>query len=267
MTERVPGNVKITDVTEILSNFELQNHSMIKAAILDDEPRGSKLMEQKLQLFGNEINIAAVYNSPLDALQQINELAPDVLFLDVEMPSLNGFQFLEKLGTFSFEIIFTTAYDQYIMEALHQSAVDYLLKPIDEEHLEKAIKRLKKRLTRKQGGKPRMDKPVSKNKLALPTAEGVHLVEKSAIVRIEALSNYSAFILSSNKKIIVSRTLKDYETLLQADNFLRVNRSSIINLDYVTKYKRGDGGTLELYDGFEIEVSPQRKEELLERLL
>lgn len=240
---------------------------MIKAVILDDEPRGSRLMEQKLRPFSDEITVNAVYNSPVEALKKIGNINPDMLFLDVEMPSMNGFQFLEKLGTFNFEIIFTTAYDQYILDALHQSAVDYLLKPIDDEHLKRAIERLKKRIAGKGNYTPlNLDKPANKNKLALPTAEGVHLIEKSAIVRIEALNNYSAFILTNGKKIIVSHTLKEYESALQPDNFFRVNRSTIINLNYVIKYKRGDGGTLELQDGFETEVSPQKKEELIAKL-
>lgn len=259
--------MKITNVTGKLLNFDIQNHTMIKAVILDDEPRGSRLMEQKLQSFSDEIAVNAVYNLPAEALKKIGNIDPDVLFLDVEMPGMNGFQFLERLGTFSFEIIFTTAYDQYMLDALHQSAVDYLLKPVDEEQLQKAIGRLKKRMDEKRNYTPRStDKPANKNKLALPTAEGVHLIEKSSIVRIEALNNYSAFMLTNGKKIVVSHTLKEYENALQPDNFFRVNRSTIVNLNYVVKYKRGDGGTLELTDGFETEVSPQKKEELIAKL-
>ncbi len=242
---------------------------MINAAILDDEPRGSWLLEQKLKSFSNEINIDAIYNSPEDALKNIRQKNIDVLFLDVEMPKFNGFQFLEKLGEFDFEIIFTTAYDKYILDALHHSAVDYLLKPIDEEQLQSAIGRLVRRMTQKKTIKENNNNKVSnpnKNKLALSTIEGIYLVEKSCIIRIEALSNYSAFILSDNKKIIVSHTLKEYERLVQTDNFFRANRSTILNLDYIVKYKRGDGGTLELSDGCEVEVSPQKKDELMARL-
>jgi two-component system LytT family response regulator len=183
------------------------------------------------------------------------------------MPGLNGFQFLEKLGAFNFEVIFTTAYDTYTLEALRLSAVDYLLKPIDEEELHTAIFRLKKRVAdnvKHTAIKP-AGKPVS-NRLALPTAEGVYLIDKGSIIRVEAMSNYSTFYLSDNKKIVVSKTLKEYENVLQEDVFLRINRSVIVNLDYIVKYRKGDGGTLEMTDGTEVEVSSSRKESLMEKL-
>lgn len=243
---------------------------MINVAILDDEPRGSWLMEQKLKNFGNDVVVKAIYHFPAEALKDINQLNIDVLFLDVEMPLYTGFQFLEKLGEFNFEVIFTTAYDKYILDALHLSAVDYLLKPISEQSLETAITRLKKRIIEKSSQSkvvlPQTKQINNRNKLALPTAEGIHLVDKSSIIRIEALSNYSAFILSNGKKIIVSHTLKEYDSILQDDNFFRVNRSIIVNLDYAVKYKKGEGGILELSDGFEADVSPQKKEELITRL-
>ena len=240
---------------------------MLKAVILDDEIRGSNLLSRKLELFKDDLQIEAVFNDPYKALSSIMDLEPDVLFLDVEMPGLNGFQFLEKLGSFNFEVIFTTAYDTYTLEALRLSAVDYLLKPVDEEELHTAIFRLKKRqivkqaaLTHKTIGKP------AHARLALPTAEGVYLVERINIIRVEAMSNYSTFYLQDNKKIVVSKTLKEYEHILQEDMFLRISRSVIVNLDYIVKYRKGDGGTLEMADGTEIEVSASRKEALLERL-
>lgn len=241
---------------------------MIRAVILDDEIRGSRLLAQKLAKISDQLEVLAIFNNPAVALKDILDLAPDVLFLDVEMPGMNAFQFLEKLGSFQFEVIFTTAYNTYTIDALRLSAVDYLLKPVDEQELNQALARLQKRLT----GKAQSEVPKGKcpkavaNKLALPTAEGIHLVAKEAIIRIEAMSNYSTFILSNNKKIVVSKTLKEFEHLTDSDSFLRVNRSTILNLEHVVKYKRGDGGCLELTDGFEVEVSPLKKADLLERL-
>jgi two-component system LytT family response regulator len=242
---------------------------MIKAAILDDELRGSRLLVHKLAPFKEELEVISVFNLPAEALKKAGSLSIDVLFLDVEMPEMNGFQFLEQLGEFGFEIIFTTAYDNYTIDALRLSAVDYLLKPVDEHELRQAIGRLKKKLENKrssEGGKL-PEKPIVRSRLSLPTAEGVHLVPKSNIVRIEAMSNYSAFILADGKKIVVSKTLKEYEQVLENDVFMRVNRSVIVNLDHVIKYKRGDGGILELGDGYEVEVSPQKKDELMRKLL
>ncbi|MFA6248391.1 MAG: LytTR family DNA-binding domain-containing protein [Mucilaginibacter sp.] len=238
---------------------------MLKAVILDDEERGSSLLTRKLESFEDELEVSAVFNDPYKALSKIMDIQPDVLFLDVEMPGLNGFQFLEKLGSFNFQVVFTTAYDTYTLEALRLSAVDYLLKPIDEEELHTAIFRLKKRfLANDKQGKD-ADKP-SRNRLALPTAEGVYLVDKANIIRVEAMSNYSTFYLNDHKKIVVSKTLKEYENVLTDTFFLRINRSVIVNLDYIVKYRKGDGGTLEMSDGTEVEVSASRKEALVDKL-
>jgi two-component system LytT family response regulator len=238
---------------------------MLKAVILDDETRGSKLLSQKLQSFEDELQVVGIFNEPAKALSAIIALDPDVLFLDVEMPGINGFQFLERLGSFSFEVIFTTAYDSYTLEALRLSAVDYLMKPVDEDDLKTAITRLRKRVAGKM--KQRSQKSEVLNaRLALPTAEGVYIIDKTTIIRVEAMSNYSVFLLADNKKIIVSKTLKEYEAQLNDDFFMRINRSVIVNLSYVVKYRKGDGGTLELSDGAEVEVSPQRKETLLQKL-
>ncbi|WP_316846628.1 LytTR family DNA-binding domain-containing protein [Pedobacter psychrodurus] len=238
---------------------------MLKAVILDDETRGSKLLSQKLQSFEDELQVVGIFNEPAKALSAIIALDPDVLFLDVEMPGINGFQFLERLGSFSFEVIFTTAYDSYTLEALRLSAVDYLMKPVDEDDLKTAITRLRKRVAGKV--KQRSQKSAVLNaRLALPTAEGVYIIDKTTIIRVEAMSNYSVFLLTDNKKIIVSKTLKEYEAQLSDDFFMRINRSVIVNLSYVVKYRKGDGGTLELSDGAEVEVSPQRKDTLLQKL-
>lgn len=238
---------------------------MLKAVILDDEERGSSLLTRKLESFEDELEVSAVFNDPYKALSKIMDIQPDVLFLDVEMPGLNGFQFLEKLGSFNFQVVFTTAYDTYTLEALRLSAVDYLLKPIDEEELHTAIFRLKKRFSANDKQGKDVDKP-SRNRLALPTAEGVYLIDKAHIVRVEAMSNYSTFYLNDNKKIVVSKTLKEYENVLTDTFFLRINRSVIVNLDYIVKYRKGDGGTLEMSDGTEVEVSASRKEALVDKL-
>jgi len=239
---------------------------MLKAAILDDEIKGSKLLSQKLAVFEDELQIVAIFNDAEKASIALLNSDIDVLFLDVEMPGLNGFQVLERLGTFNFEVIFTTAYDTYTLEALRLSAIDYLLKPVDEDDLQLAITRLKKRVAEKASFKEIKKEGKPKNRLALPTAEGVYIVDKATIIRVEAMSNYSVFLLTDHKKIVVSKTLKEYEAVLDDSNFMRINRSVIVNLDFVTKYRKGDGGTLELTDGAEIEVSPQKKELLIQRL-
>lgn len=240
---------------------------MIKAVILDDEASGSSLLQYKLQGFASIISVAKIFNDPLIALQEIHELKPDVLFLDVEMPAMNGFQFLEQISYFSFEVIFVTAYNIYTLDALRAGALDYLLKPVDPDELGKALNKLKAKML----SKANLDSNAAKDqnddaRIVLHTAEGIYFVKRQELIKIEAMSNYSIFYLANRSKIIVSRTLKEYEALLDGPQFIRVNRGVIINLTYVLRYKKGDGGTLELIDGSEIEVSSSRKALLLERL-
>jgi two-component system LytT family response regulator len=240
---------------------------MLRVVILDDEERGSTLLHKKLLFFAGELEVLAVFNDPLQALNGLPGLHFDLLFLDVEMPGLNGFQFLQKLGVFNFEVVFVTAYNAYTLDALRINALDYLLKPVDQDELMAAIERLKKKVTEKQRLVNQPPVPLPKQgRVALPTAEGVYLVKKTDIIRVEAMSNYSVFYLPDNRKIIVSRTLKEYELILTELFFLRINRSVIVNLEYVAKYKKGDGGTLVLNDGAELEVSPAKKDILLSRL-
>lgn len=242
---------------------------MIKAVILDDEPKGSALLQHKLNTFASILSVEKVYNDPVLALEELRELHPDVLFLDVEMPTMNGLQFLENLGQFEFEVIFVTAYNVYTLDALRANALDYLLKPVDPEELEKALEKLQKRIEAKK--KVAQQEILSSQKissrLALSTGEGIYFVKKEEIIKVEAMSNYSVFHLGSLTKIIVSKTLKEFESQLETDNFMRVNRSVIVNLDYIARYKKGEGGTLELIDGSEIEVSASKKMQLMERLL
>ncbi|MGJ1205234.1 LytR/AlgR family response regulator transcription factor [Sphingobacterium lactis] len=241
---------------------------MIKAVILDDEVRGSGLLQHKLQEFAEDLLVEAVFNDPREALRALPDFKIDVLFLDVEMPYLNGFDFLERLGEFDFEVIFVTAYNIYTLDALKANALDYLLKPVNQQELKEAMLKLQKRVAMKErlrkvdAGEMR----IGQGRIALPTAEGIHLVKREDILRIEAMSNYSVFYLNNLHKIIVSKTLKEFEQLLENSQMLRVNRSAIVNLDYVVKYKKGEGGTLELVDGAEIEVSPTKKKQVLKRL-
>lgn len=241
---------------------------MIKAVILDDEIRGSNLLHHKLQEFQNSLSVDAIYNDPQKALSEIPKLEVDVLFLDVEMPFMNGFEFLEKLGQFNFEVIFVTAYNIYTLDALKANALDYLLKPVNNEELKKAISKLEQKLVQKEKLRKAdlIENRPHLSRIALPTAEGIHLVKKDDILKVEAMSNYSIFFLNNLSKIIVSRTLKEFEILFEHTQLLRVNRSVIVNLDYIVKYKKGEGGTIEMMDGSEIEVSPSKKKQLMDRL-
>ncbi|MBL1409169.1 LytR/AlgR family response regulator transcription factor [Sphingobacterium faecale] len=241
---------------------------MIKAVILDDEIKGSSLLMHKLNVFPDLIYVEHVFNDPQLALAKIQDLKPDVLFLDVEMPVMNGFQFLENLGQFDFEVIFVTAYHAYTLDALRANALDFLLKPVNPEELACALNKLNVRIEskRKLAQVIIPSERIAHSRLALPTVEGIYFVKKEEIIKVEAMSNYSVFNIATGTKIIVSKTLKEFEGLLQEDHFVRVSRSVIVNLTYVVRYKKGDGGTLELIDGSEIEVSASRKNILIDRL-
>ncbi len=253
----------------------------MKAIIVDDEPQSIKTLEAKLRMIAQDMNIVATFQDPRIALAEVKNLAPDVLFVDIEMPGLNGFQFLEQLRPYDFPVVFVTAYNQYAIRALRMSALDYLLKPIDIEELKTTIERLREQTRREVP--PQYDDRMNvlfealKNfsnqntnpladRIALSTQEGVLFVGVKDILRVEAMSNYSSFFLMNKQRIVVSRTLKEFEDVLQPYNFLRISRSHLVNLNQVTKYQKGDGGTLFLTDGAELTVSPQQKVELLERL-
>lgn len=241
---------------------------MINAIILDDEIKGSSLLQHKLNEFSALVTVMKIYNDPTQALDEIQSLKPDVLFLDVEMPVMNGFQFLEQLGQFDFEVIFVTAYNVYTLDALRANALDFLLKPVDPDELATALTKLAKIIAAKREA-IEMVIPTAQptnSRIALPTVEGIYFVKREEIIRVEAMSNYSVFNLVNMSRIIVSKTLKEYETMLESQNFLRINRSVIVNLDYVVKYKKGDGGCVELVGGSEFEVSPSRKYALIQRL-
>ena len=249
---------------------------MIRVVLVDDEPQSCKSLAIKLKAIAEDIEIVGSFYHPDKALSGIRKIRPEVVFLDIAMPVMNGFQLLEKMEGFDFEVIFVTAYDEYTLDALRISALDYLLKPVDSEELKNALCRLRKKLSMQDNSlrsKVQLELPGetikeqhAPKRLALATLQGIVFLKISEIIRVEALSNYSTFYLINKQKIMVSKTLKEYEPILTMQNFFRVNRSCIVNTDYIIKYKNEDGGLLELQDGSEISVGPHRKNELMELL-
>ena len=249
---------------------------MIRVVLIDDEPQNSKVLDIKLKELADDLEVVGVFNHPEKAVSALKKLKPDLVFLDIEMPGMNGFQLLEKLEQFDFEVIFVTAYNEYMLNALHISALDYLLKPVDTEELSNALARFRKRASL-QNARPEKKEQFellsetlrdqnTPKRLAVATLQGITFLKIKEIVRVDALSNYSTFHLVNNQKIMVSKTLKDFEPVLSQQNFFRVNRSCIVNTDYIIKFKNEDGGVLELHDGTEIGVGPHRKSELLDLL-
>jgi len=246
---------------------------MIKAIIVDDEQYCCETIASLLEDYCPEVELLGIYHNGADALPAIRQHSPSLVFLDVEMPKMNGFEMLEQLVSINFDIIFTTSYDQYALKAIRFSAIDYLLKPIDREELQIAVQKVVQRSQRTITQQveilmQKLHQPAkSINKIALPTMEGLQMILVNSIISCEADSNYTILLLKGNKKVIVSTTLKEIEESLEDYSFARVHRSYLVNLNEVEKYIKGEGGYLIMSDGSNIDVSRNKKENLLKKLL
>jgi two-component system, LytTR family, response regulator len=242
---------------------------MLNSVIVDDELYCCEVLTTLLEKYCNDVNVAAVCNSGVEALQTIRELKPDLVFLDVEMPKMNGFEMLEQLTDINFDLIFTTGYDQYALQAFRFSAVDYLLKPIDREDLQKAVKKVIQRTQKPLAEQfeillQKIHQPNAVlNKIAMPTLEGFQMVAVDSIISCESDRNYTWLLLKNKHKLVVSRTLKEIEEVLENHFFARVHHSHLVNLNEINKYVKGEGGYLVMSDGSTVNVSRNRKEELL----
>ncbi len=246
---------------------------MIKAIIVDDELGARESLSKMLEKNCKQIEVVAKVDSMLSAFEAITNKEPDLVFLDIEMPNGNAFDLLEKFKNINFNIIFTTAYDHYAIKAIKFSAIDYILKPIDPEELVIAVKRFEEQ----RGQKATLDKqfktllsnvrPENKlKKVGIPDGDGLIFINLSDIIRCDSDGNYTFFILTSGKKIIASRTLGEYEQMFADDNFFRIHRSHLINLEHVKKYIKGEGGYVVMTDNSQVEVSRRNKTDFLEKL-
>lgn len=240
----------------------------IKAVILDDEAHCSKGLLIQLSQVCPQVEVIEIFNSPLKALTYLQENTIDILFLDVEMPLLNGFDFLKKMGAPQFDVIFTTAYDQFAIKAFKFSAFDYLLKPIEDEDLQNAIskweiERLKSHHEMRFQNLMEQLEPQNAKKLVLPTSEGMELIDIEDIVCIDSDSNYSRLYFQDESFLLVSRTLKEFEDLLGDKGFMRIHHSHLINLKKIRKYIKADGGYVLMSNGRKVSISRARKEQIL----
>ncbi|MBI1783429.1 MAG: response regulator transcription factor [Sphingobacteriales bacterium] len=241
----------------------------LRAVLIDDELSSLQNLKQKLIEFCPDINVIAVAQQPEEALLLIRHHKPDVIFLDIEMPRMSGFRMLDELGSYDFEIIFTTAYNHYAVEAIRISAFDYLTKPISIADLQNAVQRLVKE--RQSISKERIDilkqslsgRKSQEDKIAVPTAEGLEFLQIKNIIHIESSANYSKLFLTGGKNMLVTKLLKDFEDILLPYRFYRVHNSHLINLNYIQKYIRGEGGQVILQNGDVIDVARRKKDEFL----
>lgn len=238
---------------------------MTNIILLDDEKHCTDILQNLIPRVSSEYQIIGVFNDPLEALAFIPEHEVDLLFLDIEMPKMNGFRLLDKILPASFDIIFTTAYDQYAIRAFDYSAIHYLLKPITEKAIVKALmswEQRKRKVNEEQwqllqGVVANAD--ASPEKIALPTGTGFEILEIKDIVRCQSENNYTSFFFENGKKTLICRTLKEVEMMLSNHSFFRVHQSHLINGKFVKNISRQEGGMLMMVDGTSIPVSRQKR--------
>lgn len=244
---------------------------MINCIIIDDEPQNTRLLQNMLEIHCPSVQVMAVENNPKNCLALFQELQPQLVFLDVEMPHLNGFDILKQAEPVNFEVIFVTAFSQYAVDAFECQATGYITKPVSAEKLQAAVATAAKRIEEKSINKnlftllEQTAKPASPNKIPLSTSNGLVFVKLSDIMYCESSGNYTHFYLCDEKKIVVSRQLGEYEKLLPDPDFIRIHDKYVVQLSFIKEYIKGSGGEVILENGKEIPVAARRKEEFLAR--
>ncbi len=239
--------------------------------LIDDEVHCTESLELLLHKMHPFLKVTGKFNQAGHALEYLINHPPDLVFLDIEMPEMSGFELLSRVGHLHFDVVFVTAYDQYAIKAFNYSAISYLLKPVDEEELERAVLRWKdkKDRTLSMGQLTMMNELLRqagklKTRLALPTQEGLEFIEIKAIIRCESDSNYTQIHCVNQTRHLICRTLKEVEGVLGGNGFLRVHHSHLINVQYIKKFIRNDGGYILMEDGALISVSRGKKDRLFE---
>lgn len=243
---------------------------MIKAIIIDDERHCSVELSDLIRRVTESVVVTGTFQTVEEGIKGIRELGPDLVFLDVAIGNQTGFDLLRQMGTIDFDIVFTTAYDQYALQAFKFSAIDYLLKPIAMEDLAKALRKLEQKTAGQELAR-RLEALLHNmtngdKRIGVPVASGIVFLQVNDIIRCESSDNYTLLFTADKQKLVVSRTLKEFETLLAPYRFFRVHHSHLINLRYIKSYNKGKGGTVTLLDNSAIEVSTRRKEEFLREL-
>ncbi|MFO7614610.1 MAG: LytTR family DNA-binding domain-containing protein [Bacteroidales bacterium] len=245
----------------------------IKAVIIDDEQHSLETTDIMVRKYCPGVLVIGLANSAEKGITLIDTLKPDLVFLDIAMPRMNGFEMLQHLSFRDFNLIFTTAYDDYAIKAFKVEAIDYLLKPIEPEELIKAVEKVKKVMENTLHFS-RIDNILQqmgamghqRRKLALPIEGKLTMLEYDLIIYCESDGNYTILHLNGEKDLMVSRTLKDIENMLPHPPFLRIHNSYVININHVTQYIRGDGGDVILTNNIQLRVARSRKEELIAAL-
>ncbi|MGV8092707.1 MAG: LytR/AlgR family response regulator transcription factor [Mangrovibacterium sp.] len=243
----------------------------ITSIIVDDERNGRENLAGLLSGHCPQIKLAGQGSSVIEAIELIRQFHPQLVFLDIEMPGGNGFKLLEALDNYPFEVIFVTAYDHYAIKAIRFSAADYILKPVNVNELTDAVVRVSQRIRDKQENErvrflqQNLLRPASP-KIGLPVGDHVEYVPVDSIIRCKGEGNYTRFIFPDRKAILVAKTLVEFEELLADHGFIRVHKTHLVNLKYVTAFIRDNSGSLILSNGDEVAISRRRKDRVRERL-
>lgn len=247
---------------------------MIKTIIVDDEPRGLSSLRKLLELNCPDVKILAECSDARSALNSIGELEPELVFLDIAMPEKNGFDLLNELSPVPFEVIFVTAHNEYTIQAFKYSAVDYLLKPVDEDLMAEAVKRAGQRIAGKASAQQvetflynlhKVQTP-AEMKLCIPDMKGFRVIHLADVVYCESDSSYTMFHLLNGAVLTASRSIIEYEVLLERSGFCRIHKSFLVNLHHIKEYVRGEGGSVILTNDMVIEVSRRKKEVFMARM-
>ncbi len=244
---------------------------MKKILIIDDEKPTREFIRRMLESFKLNAAIFIDGENVETGIKAIEAIQPDLVLLDIQMPDGNGFDVLRRTQFKNFDIIFITAFQEFAIQAIKFSALDYILKPIDMEELQNAVMRA---IDAKHQSSDESQfsvlqnniQPNQKRKLVLKTLESIHVVDIENIIRCEADKNYTSFFLAEGKKILVSKTLKDYDTLLSGHSFFRAQQSHLININFIERYDKQDGGYVIMKDGASVPLSPAKKEQFFKLL-
>jgi len=246
---------------------------MVKALIIDDEQKARSILEHYITNFIPEVTEVRQADSVDAGLRLLEDFKPNIVFLDVEMPRRNGFDFLASVKDPHFDVIFTTAYNQYAIQAIRFSALDYLLKPVDPEELKAAVKRHIEKQHMAGGQRELYDnlvgniekKEVKDFRIAVPSSDGVHFFMVDEILRLEADSSYTHIHLTNRKPFVASKTLKHFEEMLEEFGFIRTHKSHLVNPRFINRISNDNEFVL-LKDGTRVEVSRRKKDEVLQQL-
>lgn len=247
---------------------------MIKALIVDDEKLSRNTLRKLLELYCPDVEVIGECENAAEAKTQAGKLKPELLFLDVAMPGKNGIDFLKEMEEIDFEVIFVTAHDKYVLQAIRLAAVDYLQKPLEEQQLVTAVANAARRIRQKSASQQVQALLHNFNhktnppdmQLCIPGIKGFRVVQLNEIIYCEAENTYTCIYLRDGSKIVASRTLMDYESLLQDSFFFRIHKSTLINLRHIKEYQKGEGGFVIMNNGKALEVSRRKKDGFISKM-